>query len=58
MTIPKNAPSPDLAEEYVALLLSPEGQRIMNGNGQAPIVPPLTKEYDRLPASLKPFFDR
>jgi len=58
VTIPKNAPSPDLAEEYVALLLSPEGQRIMDGNGQAPIVPPLTDEYDRLPASLKPFFDR
>lgn len=58
VTIPKNAPSPDLAEEYVALLLSPEGQRIMDGNGQAPIVPPVTGEYDRLPASLKPFFER
>jgi len=58
VTIPKNAPSPDLAEDYVALLLSLEGQRIMDGNGQPPIVPPLTAEYDRLPASLKPFFDR
>ncbi len=58
VTIPKNAPSPDLAEQYVALLLSPEGRQIMDRNGQAPIVPPLTGEHDRLPAGLKPCFEQ
>lgn len=56
VTIPKDAPSRELAQAYVALLLSPEGQRIMQANGQTPIVPPLTSEPDKVPSSLKAFF--
>jgi len=56
VTIPKDAPSRDLAEAYLALLLSPDGQRIMRENGQTPIVPPLTSERERVPESLRAFF--
>ena len=39
VTIPKNAPNPDLALEFVKFLLGPEGQAIMAEQGQPPIVP-------------------
>jgi len=55
VTIPKAARNRDLAEAYVALLLSPDGQAIMSECGQGPLVPARTREYDRLPASLQPF---
>jgi len=48
-----NAQNRGLAEAYVALLLSPEGQAIMRKYGQEPIVPAQTREYDRVPARLR-----
>ena len=54
VTIPKAAKNRDLAEAYVALLLSPDGQAIMSRCGQEPLVPAQTREYDRLPASIQP----
>lgn len=56
LTIPKNAPSPDLAEKFVAFLLSSEGQAILEAQGQPPLVPPLVKNVSLLPASLQSFF--
>jgi len=53
VTIPNNAQNRGLAEAYVALLLSPEGQAIMRKYGQEPIVPAQTREYDRVPAKLR-----
>jgi molybdate/tungstate transport system substrate-binding protein len=53
ITIPKNAPSPDLALEFVKFLLGPEGQAIMEGQGQPPIVPATTSGMDAVPAELK-----
>jgi molybdate/tungstate transport system substrate-binding protein len=53
VTIPKNAPSPDLAVEFVKFLLGPEGQAIMDEYGQPPITPAVTNDVDSLPDALK-----
>ena len=54
VTIPKNAPSPDLAVEFAKFLLGPEGQAIMDEYGQPPIVPAVSADVDSVPAALKP----
>jgi molybdate/tungstate transport system substrate-binding protein len=53
VTIPKNAPNPELAVEFVEFLLGPEGQAIMEQQGQPPIVPPVSADFDMLPDALK-----
>jgi molybdate/tungstate transport system substrate-binding protein len=53
VTIPKNAPSPDLAIEFVKFLIGPEGQTIMEQQGQPPIVPPVAGDKGVLPTELK-----
>jgi molybdate/tungstate transport system substrate-binding protein len=53
VTVPKVAPSPDLAVEFVKFLLGPEGQAIMGEQGQPPIVPPVAGRKDKLPAALQ-----
>jgi len=53
VTIPKNAPHPDLAIEFVKFLLGPEGQAIMEEHGQPPIVPPVADNKDALPTALQ-----
>jgi molybdate/tungstate transport system substrate-binding protein len=53
VTIPKNAPSPDLAIEFVKFLIGTEGQTIMEGQGQPPIVPPVAGDKGMLPTELK-----
>jgi molybdate/tungstate transport system substrate-binding protein len=53
VTIPKNAPGPDLALEFVKFLLGPDGQAIMEAQGQPPIVPPVSGDVDALPADLQ-----
>ncbi len=55
VTIPKAAKARELAEAYVALVLSADGQAIMAECGQKSIVPAQTREYGRVPASLQPF---
>ncbi|MDH7486360.1 MAG: tungstate ABC transporter substrate-binding protein WtpA [Anaerolineae bacterium] len=54
LTIPKNAPRPDLAIEFVRFLLGPEGQAIMEAQGQPPIVSPLASDKETLPPELQP----
>jgi molybdate/tungstate transport system substrate-binding protein len=53
VTIPHSVENRELAEAYVALLLSPAGQAIMERNGQPSIAPALTKQYEALPELLK-----
>jgi len=53
VTIPRNAPSPDLALEFVKFLLGPEGQAIMEAQGQPPIVPPVAGDVDAVPDELE-----
>jgi hypothetical protein len=53
VTIPKNAPSPELALAFAKFLLGPDGQAIMEAQGQPPIVPATTGDLDAVPAELK-----
>jgi len=53
VTIPRNAPSPDLAVEFVKFLVGPEGQAIMEQQGQPPIVPPVASDGEALPSALQ-----
>ncbi len=53
VTIPKNAPSPQLAIEFVKFLLGPEGQAIMQAQGQPAIVPATSAQKSLLPADLQ-----
>jgi molybdate/tungstate transport system substrate-binding protein len=56
VTVPKNAPSPELAVRFVEFLLEEEkGLRIMEENGQPPIVPAPTATYGAVPEELKRF---
>ena len=53
VTIPNDAENRELAEAYLALLLSPAGQAIMERNGQPAIVPAVSGQYDAVPDQLK-----
>ncbi|MCX7682711.1 MAG: tungstate ABC transporter substrate-binding protein WtpA [Anaerolineae bacterium] len=53
VTIPRNAPRPDLAVRFLAFLLGPEGQAIMEEAGQPPIVPALSEQADLVPGELR-----
>jgi molybdate/tungstate transport system substrate-binding protein len=56
VTIPKNAPSPELAIEFVKYLLEEsKGQKMMRDNGQPPVVPASTGKYENIPTELKRF---
>ncbi len=53
ITIPSNAPHPDLATQFVAFLLGPEGRRVMAENNHPLLEPAVADSYARLPAALK-----
>ncbi len=55
VTIPKNAPHPELAIAWVSFLLSRGGRAIMEANGQPPIVPALTNDKTKLPDELRKY---
>ena len=54
ITIPKNAPNPELAEEFVGYIINEYGQLVFEENGQPPIKPAVVSDIDALPESLKP----
>jgi molybdate/tungstate transport system substrate-binding protein len=54
LTIPANAPNPDLAVEYIQFLLSEEGRAIMNAKHH-PLLDPVTVDrFENLPPALQP----
>jgi len=53
ITIPENAPNREMAVEFVKLLLSKKGQRIMQDNGQSPISPAVTNDRSKAPEEIK-----
>jgi molybdate/tungstate transport system substrate-binding protein len=56
VTIPKNAPQPALALEFVAFLLTgSKGLAILERSGQPPLVPSPSGTCERLPERLKQF---
>ncbi len=54
ITIPSDAPHPDLAEEFVKLLLSETGQKSLEKGFFTPITPGLTPDLEAVPPSLRP----
>jgi molybdate/tungstate transport system substrate-binding protein len=55
VTIPKNAPHPEQAVDFLELMLSSQGQAIMESCGQSPIVPAIASDRDKIPQGLKGF---
>jgi molybdate/tungstate transport system substrate-binding protein len=53
ITIPANAPHPKQAVEFLAFLLGPEGQAVMEANDHPLIIHPEADRYDALPEALK-----
>jgi molybdate/tungstate transport system substrate-binding protein len=54
LTIPNNAPHPDLAAEFIQFLVGPEGQAVMVGDEHPMIVPPVVDHPESLPDALQP----
>jgi len=54
VTIPDKAAHPELATQFLALLLGEEGQKIFADLGQPPIVPSLASDTGKLPQELRP----
>jgi molybdate/tungstate transport system substrate-binding protein len=56
VTIPKNAPNPEVAQAFVEFLLTEDnGMTIMKKMGQPSTVPSYSDTYDKIPAGLKKF---
>ena len=55
ITIPRNAPHPELAILWVSFLLSSNGMAIMEINGQPPIIPAVTNDKSKLPDELRKY---
>ncbi len=53
VTIPKNAKNPELAAEFVKLLLDEPGQQIFIENGQPPIIPAIAEGKDSMPEEVQ-----
>jgi molybdate/tungstate transport system substrate-binding protein len=53
VTIPTNAPHAKAAEEFVAFLLGPEGQKVMEANHHPFISPMEGSQYDAIPRRLQ-----
>ncbi|MGC8703433.1 MAG: extracellular solute-binding protein [Thiomonas sp.] len=53
LTIPTSAPHPKLAQEFIAYLLGPEGQKVIAANGFIPLHKPYAMHRDKVPAALR-----
>lgn len=53
VTIPTTAPHPKLAQEFIAYLLGPEGQKVIAANGFIPLKQPYAMNRDKVPADLR-----
>jgi len=56
-TIPLCTETPELALEFAALMLSEEGQNVFRDNGQPPIVPAKSDNFEEIPDMLKPYLE-
>jgi len=54
VTIPDDAPRPELAAAFLEFLFSPHGQGILEEEGQPPLTPPITYQHNQLPDTLMP----
>ncbi len=53
VTIPSNAPHQQAAEQFIAFLLGPDGQAVMEQNYQPSFNPPVCDNQAQMPASLQ-----
>jgi molybdate/tungstate transport system substrate-binding protein len=53
VSVPTNAAHPDLAAKYVALLLGPQGQRIVTADGFGGLAPAYAPDPGKLPTVLR-----
>jgi molybdate/tungstate transport system substrate-binding protein len=53
LTIPSNAPHPDLAVDLIQFLTGPEGQKVMEDNQHPMIIPPEVDNEAALPEELR-----
>ena len=53
VSVPSNAAHPDLAAKYVALLLGPQGQRIIKADGFGGLTPAYAPDPGKVPADLR-----
>ncbi|MEW6559590.1 MAG: extracellular solute-binding protein [Pseudomonadota bacterium] len=53
VTIPNSAPHPKLAQEFIAYVLGPEGQKVIAANGFIPLKQPYAMHRDKVPADLR-----
>ncbi len=56
LSIPNNAPHPELGAEFIEFLLSPAGQQILSEQWQPSIDPAEVDRAEAVPASLAPLF--
>jgi molybdate/tungstate transport system substrate-binding protein len=52
-TIPANAPDPELARQFAAFLLGPEGRRILTGEHQPVLTPPVLDHPAAAPREMR-----
>lgn len=52
-TIPTAAPHPKLAQEFIAYVLGPAGQKVIAANGFIPLKQPYAMHRDKVPADLR-----
>ena len=57
VTIPNNAPNKEAAVEFVRFLVGPEGQNIMEENGQPSITPGVVNNINVVPDKIKEFVE-
>jgi molybdate/tungstate transport system substrate-binding protein len=55
LTIPSNFPHKELAFDWMEVMLGSTGTRIMEENGQPPVVPALTDNKNAVPAELQKY---
>jgi molybdate/tungstate transport system substrate-binding protein len=53
VTIPNNAPNPELAERFVAFMIGPDGQQILRSNEHPALDVPLADGFEMMPESLQ-----
>jgi len=57
VTIPTNSPNPQGATAFIKFVVGPEGQAIMEKNGQPPIVPPEGVNIEKAPEEIQDFLN-
>jgi len=55
VTVPKNAPNPDLAVRFVEYMIDEFGRSIFEDLGQPPITPSIANDIEKVPEILRPY---